>query len=143
MDFLKESETEYSIRLDRNEDIIEALTHFAIQQNITSGQINGIGAIKDVELGVYNLSQKQYERKFFPYIAEVLSLTGNISLMEERPFFHLHVVLSDDKFQCYGGHLFKGVVALTLELKLKTTHCKINRKEDEKTDTGLNLLSFE
>jgi predicted DNA-binding protein with PD1-like motif len=39
---------------------------------------------------------------------EIVSLYGNISLKDGKPFVHAHVVLSDEKGNARGGHLLPG-----------------------------------
>jgi predicted DNA-binding protein with PD1-like motif len=39
---------------------------------------------------------------------EIVSLYGNISLKDGKPFAHVHVVLSDAKGNGRGGHLLPG-----------------------------------
>jgi predicted DNA-binding protein with PD1-like motif len=39
---------------------------------------------------------------------EIVSLYGNVSLKDGRPFAHLHVVLPDEQGNGKGGHLVAG-----------------------------------
>ena len=48
-----------------------------------------------------------------PY--EVLSGIGNISLLDDKPFVHVHVVLADSTGKAYGGHLDKGTKVWLIE----------------------------
>ena len=62
---------------------------YAEREGLKLGQLTGIGALKDVELGFYHLKDKTYDRKMFKGEAELLSLDGNLTLFENKPFFHI------------------------------------------------------
>ena len=130
----------YFLRIDKDEDLFETILSWAVEHNVTCAHLSGIGALKDVELGFYHLSEKSYERKLFPKEAELLSLEGNISLLDEKPFLHLHAVLGDENFNAFGGHLFSAKVAVTCEVNIRPIPATAKRIPNE--EIGLNLLSF-
>ncbi len=129
----------YIIRLFRGEKIIESLTQFCEDQNIHSGLFHGIGAIENPELGYYHLDRKEYEFRTIEKMLEIVSLTGNVALVDGKPFLHIHTVVSDETFQTYGGHLKEGIVGATCEIYLTDFEIDIKREFDEKT--GLKLLT--
>ena len=57
MQFDQDKDT-FIIYLEKDDRIMESLTDFCKDQNIDNGKISGIGAIKDIELGAYDLSNK-------------------------------------------------------------------------------------
>ncbi len=71
---------------------------------------------------------------------EVVSLTGNISVMDNNPYVHAHAVLSDENMQTYAGHLKFGIVSPTLEITLIAFNANVTRIFSEKA--GLNLLDM-
>ena len=129
----------YFLRIDKDEDLFETILGWAVEHKVYCAHLSGIGALKDVELGFYHLSEKSYERKLFPKEAELLSLEGNISL-DEKPFLHLHAVLGDENFNAFGGHLFSAKVAVTCEVNIRPIPAEAKRIPNE--EIGLNLLSF-
>lgn len=137
----KKIETGYVIRLATDENIIETLTQFCVTEKIYSGVFSGIGAVKNVELGFYHLDRKEYEFKTFNTTFEIVSLTGNISNVDNNPFIHIHTVLSDSEYHTYGGHLKEGIVGATCEIFFSVINSPISRVFDEVT--GLKLLSLE
>ena len=139
MEYAKSGD-QYLIRLLKDQEIFATLERFALETGVQAGSLTGIGALKNVELGFYHLEQKEYERKHFADEAELLGLTGNLSLLEERPFFHIHAVLGASDFSTYGGHLFSAQVAVTMEIHLTPLHLSVSRKHDP--SIGLNLLSL-
>ena len=74
----KQDEGTYLISLDQNEKIMKTLTVFCKEKNILNGQLSGIGAIKDIELGAYILEKKEYVKEIFSDTWELSSLQGNV-----------------------------------------------------------------
>jgi predicted DNA-binding protein with PD1-like motif len=130
----------YIIRLFRGEKVIETLTDFCARQAVTCGVFSAIGAVEQAELSFYDLPTKTYESAVFPEAKEVVSMTGNVAVLAEKPFLHTHVVLSDSSMQPVGGHLKEAIVAVTLEVYLTVFDVHVSRTFDD--TTGLNLLDF-
>jgi len=129
----------YIIILTRGEKLIETLTSFCQKENINLGVFNGIGACVDPELGYYNLEIKEYKWQIIEKEVEIVSLTGNVSLVHNSPFLHIHTVVSDDSFDTYGGHLKEAKVGATCEIFLRILDGKIVRNFD--SEVGLKLLN--
>jgi len=105
-----------AIKLDPGEEIHQALCGICERENVHSGFVlSGLGRLVDPELGYVDDSGK-YVRKVFHGEHEMLYLGGNVSMLDGRPMTHLHVVLGDEEFKCFGGHLFKAGVGLTVEI---------------------------
>lgn len=130
----------YFLRLFKDQFVNAELAQFALDKKIKSAFFHGLGALKNSELGFYHLHKKEYQKELFTDESELLNLTGNISWLEDKPIIHSHVTLGDDKFRAFGGHLFEGQVAVTVEIYLKLFDVKVERRFVE--DIGLNLLSF-
>lgn len=126
--------------LEQGEDIVDAVTDIAREQNGKFGIVSGVGACDDVELNFYNLETKSYEKKEIKAPLELISLLGNISHIDEKPFAHLHATFGTDKYETLSGHLTKAVVSATAEIVITMTNLDINRKHDE--HIGLNLLDL-
>ena len=90
---------------------MEKLTQFCIDQNITSGQLSGIGAVKNVDIGAYDLASKDYIHKTYDSILELLSFQGNVAIKDNEPFIHAHITLGNHHMEVSGGHLFEMEVA--------------------------------
>lgn len=137
MQFIK-SKNSYIIRFESGENLIQELCSFCEKEGILGAFFSGIGALQSATLAFYNLENEQYEYKNLTGDYEIASLTGNVSIVNEEPFAHIHSVLSSDKFECVGGHLKEGIVGATCEIHLTKFDKKIERKMDEKV--GLKLL---
>lgn len=130
----------YCVRLGRDEEVIEQLTAFAAERGISAGSILGIGAVKDVELGYYELETHTYHRKQFPADHELVNLTGNVSLVEGKPFIHAHVTIGDADYTARCGHLFRALIAVTGEFVVRPLPGTVERAFDDAC--GLNLWSM-
>ena len=119
----------------------QSLTEIAIQHNLKSGWINGIGAINNVEVGYYNLNSKGYMKKHFDSDFELTSLVGNISIKENNLFVHSHITFSDKYYKLWGGHLFDAQISAAGEFIIFPSHNSINRKMNN--SVGLPLWCFE
>lgn len=100
----------------------------------------GIGAGKEFTIGYYDLLRKHYLKRFVSEECEIVSLFGNIALLEGEVFIHCHVVLSLPNFSTVGGHLFSGTVTATAEIFILPSPMKILRQKSE--EIGLNLLDL-
>ena len=94
MQFGRDKDT-FIIYLEKDDRIMESLTDFCKDQNIDNGKISGIGAIKDIELGAYDLSNKKYITHNFNDIWELTSFQGNVQLKDGVPFIHAHINMSN------------------------------------------------
>ncbi|MBN1231808.1 MAG: DNA-binding protein [Candidatus Coatesbacteria bacterium] len=106
----------YVLRLEKGEEVHTELKKFAMENNFKGGYIFGIGALIDIKIGYYSLETQEYVTRDFKNGMEVTGLMGNLSVLNNEPFFHLHVNLGDENFSLYGGHLVSGTVSITLEL---------------------------
>lgn len=130
----------YVVKLVRGEEIVSTLTEFASIVNLKSGFVIGLGAICDIELGYYDFDEKEYVRKVFDGDYELINLTGNFAMLDDKPFLHAHMTIADSGCHPYAGHVFTATVAVTGEFFVMSTGREISRKPDD--DTGLNLLSL-
>lgn len=130
----------FFIRLERGEDVFEALKDFSVKNDVKSASFTALGAVEDGELGYYSLEEKKYHSKQYADAMEVVSMTGNIALVDGMPFVHAHAVLSDTENTCAGGHLFAARVAVTLEIHLCVYDAAIERTLDN--EVGLKLLDL-
>ena len=137
----KEAQGGYIIRLFKGEKIMETLHSFCKSENIKFASIDAIGGASDITLGYYNLETKEYSWREFSEIHEIVSLEGNVSLVEGEPFIHLHSVISNQNFETFGGHLKEATVGATCEVFLRNLNIPLTRKMDE--EIGLKLLDLE
>jgi predicted DNA-binding protein with PD1-like motif len=139
---VRDVERGFMLKLERGERVIEALTNFCTERGIRAGVLQAVGAVKNAELGYYNLETREYFFKKFPEDREVASMMGNIALVDGKPFIHAHAVLSamTEKLDCVGAHIKEAEVAVTLEVYLTPFDTALERKLDD--GVGLKLLNL-
>lgn len=120
-------------RLSENEDLLEAITLRAKRAKISAGFFILIGALKKAKLGFYR--EQEYKPLEISEPVEITSCIGNISVKEQEPIVHAHVVVSNEKGEAFGGHLLPGcVVSVNAELVLvEAADLRLQRVFDEKT----------
>jgi len=112
----------------------------AREQSWTSGSLTGLGGVKEVQLAYFDLDRSEYLPIRVPGIVELVSLTGNLALVNGEPFWHLHAAVSDRNGNVTAGHLSSLEVAITVECWLDVSTTPVSRARDPKT--GLNLLDI-
>ena len=139
MDCTRQDKTLF-VRIDKGDDLVSNLLSPVQKAGWTAGSVIGIGALSNIELGIYEPESKSYLRQRFPDTYELLSMTGNIGMMDEKLFSHLHVVLAGADFRAFGGHLFSATVAVTAEAKIEKLEMTLKRKMHDELKIG--LLNF-
>ena len=130
----------YIIYLEQGESIMARLTQFCKDHQIINGQISGLGAIKEIELGTYDLKNQEYIIHKLGETWELTSYQANIQLKDEEPFIHAHINISDHDLTVKGGHLFEAKVAVVGEFIL--TNINSNGKRLLNPKIGLDCMSL-
>ena len=107
----QQNNNSYIIYIEKNEKVMEKLTQFCIDNDISSAQVSGIGAVKNIDIGGYDINKKDYHHKLFEEIHELISFQGNIALKDGEPFVHAHITIGNHDMDVFGGHLFEMEVA--------------------------------
>ena len=136
----KKIENKYFIRIDRGEEIVSTLTEFCNKRSIKLGKIFAIGAVNEVEIGLFDPLKKEYHSNTINGTFEILSITGNITSNKDQPYLHMHIMLSDSEYNAFGGHLNRAVVSATCEVIIEEYEGKLERYFDE--NIGLNLIDL-
>jgi predicted DNA-binding protein with PD1-like motif len=128
----------YLLVFRTDQEVMRGLLAFASKHKLVAGHLTGIGAISDAVIGYFDPQKKAYVRSHENRQAELLSVTGNLALNNDEPFFHVHMALGLRDGSARGGHLFEATVRPTVELVLNTYPRPVRRKID--AETGLPLL---
>jgi len=126
----------YIVSIAPGEEIMEALAEFVKNQEIKSGYIIGIGAVKSARLGWYYVPNKKYFERKVKKPLEITNLTGIITSGK----VHIHATFSSQMLKAYAGHLTRATVSGACELIVVETKEEIKRKHSEKI--GLDLLEL-
>ena len=128
------------IKLEKGEDLLETLNWIVERENIEAGFFTGIGALSKVRIGIF--IQGKYEEITIEDKLEIVSLLGNISLKDGKPFVHAHITVSKKGGEAFGGHLLPGsIISVTCEIFLVRLKNPIKREFDK--ELKLYLLDLD
>jgi uncharacterized protein len=132
-------------RLDRGDNLPEALVALARTHEVTAAWVRGLGALEWVELCEYDQHTQRYRPgKRIDRPCELLSLEGNLSMKGGEPFAHVHVTVSwesGDGIAVAGGHLVAAQV-FACELSLEC-YDDLHLAREWDAATGLSLWADE
>lgn len=136
----KKTGSAFILRIDRGEEIVSTLKQFCTDKKITLGTVQGIGAVGNAVIGLFETRTKEYHTTTLSGDHEITSLLGSITTISGEPYLHLHVTLTDATYLAFGGHLTSAVVSGTCEIVITVLDGQANRVFDE--DVGLNVLDL-
>jgi uncharacterized protein len=129
------------LRLEQGDDILKTLKQFAGAKRVQAAFFEGIGSLYKARLGHYDFKDtRTYKYETFEEDLEILSLSGNISTMNQKALPHAHATLGRRDFSVIGGHLEEGSLANMVEVSLVKLPRKLEKARDN--DIGLNLLQL-
>lgn len=128
----------YALILEPGDEVMATLETFAAERNFKASHFSAIGAFREVELGYFDYSIKDYKKIPVNEQVEVLSLLGDIALYGDKPLVHAHVVLGKSDGSAVGGHILKAIVRPTLEIIIHESAGYLQRRLDK--ETGLPLI---
>lgn len=124
----------YIGQLPYDSDLLDGLTELVRREDIKLGRIQGIGATTHAIVAYYDQNTKTYSPLEFDGGMEIVSLSGNVSLRDGKPFVHVHILLSDANGKVYGGHLMKGTKLFACEMTIDEFEGdQLERGKDERT----------
>lgn len=127
--------------LERGSDLYESIVRVAQMNGVHVGRVTGMGAVQRAKLAYYDQQALKYNDLTFNRPMEIVSLSGNISMRDGKPFPHIHVVLSNKRGECKGGHLLPGgTPVFACELIIEEFEGPELERNPEPT-TGLGLWS--
>ncbi|GAB3342812.1 hypothetical protein GCM10027299_57960 [Larkinella ripae] len=129
----------YLMVLRQGDDVFAHLEAFAQTEKIPSATFTGMGFV-NVKFGYFNRKTKQYDPKEFEDV-ELASLTGSIAWQDQKPSLHIHGVVTDKRFQAYGGHLLAATVGTGSVEIMITVHDKPLQRVMEQP-LGANVLQL-
>lgn len=130
----------YILRVDPDEEVIEQVTKLCKEEDIRLGSIVGIGAAKQLTVGLFNTVEKKYYKKDMEFPMEITSLIGNITRKDGEPYLHIHITVCDGEMHAFGGHLNRCVISATGEFVITRYKGEVGRGMNEQI--GLNLFKF-
>lgn len=138
MKLILKEDNQYILRIDKGEEFIEALEGFARIEEIKSAYFSAIGAAENAELAYYNIHAREFSLKTFKEPLEILNITGNIAMKEERVIVHAHGILGDNEMRLFGGHINRLLISTVAEVYLAKFERVIQKVYSE--EIGLNVM---
>jgi predicted DNA-binding protein with PD1-like motif len=133
-------EKTFAVVFAKSDEVVAGLQRFAEERQVTAAYFTAVGAFRDVVLGYFDRTRKDYKQIPLHEQVEVLSLVGNIALADGKPKVHAHVVVGKSDGTAHGGHLLEAHVWPTLEVMVVESPQHLRRTHDE--ETGLALLDL-
>ena len=130
----------YQLRLESGEALNASLLDWLAGQDIGYAVMTGLGAVSGATVSYWNGETREYEQHELNEQMEVVSLIGNATMKEGRPFTHIHVTLGRRDLSVVGGHLNDLVVNPNLEIWLRAEDATVDRTLDERS--GLFLMDL-
>jgi len=106
----------FEVTMRKGDEVLAGLTEFAEQNHIKIAHFTAVGAIDSGVLGWFDPDKRAYKKIIVNQEAEMLSLAGNISLQDGKPFVHAHCVVGLSDGSTKGGHLIEGHVSLAMQI---------------------------
>ncbi len=119
------------------DELIDSLKQLADERNVQAAMISGLGAVNHVELGYYRPAERRYQRQVFDEELEVLGITGTLSLQDGAPHPHVHGIFGRPDFSTIGGHVFRAICSVTLEVGIVAAGVAIVRGPVDYSDLQL------
>jgi len=134
-------EKTWAIVFDTGDEFKSGLLQFAEQENLHAAHLTAIGAFERATLGYFDWQKKDYVHIPIAEQVEVLSLIGDIALLDGKPKLHAHVVVGKRDGTAHGGHILEAHVRPTLEVMLVEPPAYHRKKHDPQT--GLALIDLD
>ena len=130
-------EKTHAVVLAKGDELLSGLTEFARREKFTAGHFTAIGALERARFGWFDRTRKAYRDILVPEQVELLSLIGNVALVNGAPYIHAHGVVGFSDGRLRGGHLLEAVVWPTLELFFTSYPVSLIKQHDAETDLAL------
>ena len=128
----------YVIILAKGDEVMSGLTDFARQNKVTSASFTAVGAFSHATVAWFDDTRKEFRLIPIEQQVELVSMIGNIALVNEQPAVHTHVAVASSDGTVRGGHVINAFVFPTLELFMTVYPTPLHKETDEAT--GLKLI---
>jgi uncharacterized protein len=112
-------ETTYALSFRKRDEVLSGLTAFATERKITAGHFTAIGALQRAKFGWFDLEHQAYRDIPINEQVEMISLIGDVGLVNGKPQVHTHGAVGLPDGHVRGGHLLKAIVFPTLVQRIR------------------------
>ena len=130
-------EKTYAVIFAKGDEILSGLTEFAEREKITAGYFTAIGALHKARFGWFDLVHKAYRDIPIERQVELISLIGNVALVNGVAQIHAHGAVGLPDGRVRGGHLLQAIVWPTVELFFTACPTTLVKGHDDETDLFL------
>jgi len=127
----------YAVIFSKGDEIMSGLTEFAERNKITAGHFTAIGAFQSARFGWFDPARKAYRDIPINQQVELISLIGDVGLVNGAPQIHAHGAVGLPDGMVRGGHLLQAIAWPTLEVFFTAYATTLIKKHDEETDLFL------
>jgi predicted DNA-binding protein with PD1-like motif len=128
----------YAIILAKGDEVMSGLTDFARQNKVTAASFTAIGAFSHATVAWFDDSRKEFKLIPIEQQVELVSMIGDIALVNDQPSVHTHVAVASSDGTVRGGHVINAFVFPTLELFMTVYPTPLQKESDKAT--GLKLI---
>jgi uncharacterized protein len=128
----------YAIILAKGDEVMSGLTDFARQNKVSSASFTAIGAFSHATVAWFDDARKEFRLIPIKQQVELVSMIGDIALVNDQPAVHTHVALASSDGTVRGGHVINAFVFPTLELFMTVYPTALHKQLDD--TTGLKLI---
>ena len=130
-------ERTYALVFAKGDEVLSGLTEFAGREKLTAGYFTAIGALQGARFGWFDRAQKAYRNIPIMEQVELISLIGNVALVNGSPQIHAHGAVGFRDGQMRGGHLLEATAWPTVELLFTACPTTLIKQQDDETDLFL------
>jgi len=95
----------FKVTFSTGDELLSGLTELATKNHISAAYITGLGGFTTATLGWGDPPRGAFKKIAVDQKCELVSLTGNISLRDGKPYVHLHAVVAYSDGSTKAGHL--------------------------------------
>ena len=128
----------YVVVLAKGDEVMSGLTDFARQNKVTSASFTAIGAFSHATVAWFDDKRKEFKLIPIRQQAELVSMIGNVTLVNDKPAVHTHISVASSDGTVRGGHVIDAFVFPTLELFITVYPKALHKQPDQAT--GLELI---
>jgi len=137
----RDGQRTFAVVFDTGDEVAKGLLEFARLQHLAASQFTAIGAFSDAVIAYFRWDTRQYMHIPIPEQTEVLTCAGDVTVTDDGPQVHAHVVLGKSDGSAHGGHLIEAHVRPTLEVVLTESPAHLRRRRDQRS--GLSLIHID
>lgn len=112
----------FQLRFATGDEILSGLQELAERHHITAAYITGLGGLSTATLGFGDPTIGfAFKKIAVDEKAELVSLVGDISLRDDKPYVHIHCVVALRDGSTRGGHMLEAHVDPVAEITVVAT----------------------